>query len=188
MGQLIPALITVLCPGFLAAATWPGPGNIPVCTDYECDDKRQISLSDNHWQTLSALFDQKATAAQERAQIGHYIAQMEQLVGERTETWRDRGRNDPNVPPLGQLDCIAESINTTTYLKLLQSAGLLRWHEVLTRSVRNRWGLQAHWTAVIRERETGANFAVDSWYLDNGEQPIILPLSSWLAGDISPDD
>jgi hypothetical protein len=39
-----------------------------------------------------------------------------------------------------------------------------------------------HTTAVMRERESGEAFAVDSWFLDNGEPPYIVSLAEWREG------
>ena len=82
----------------------------------------------------------------------------------------------------GQLDCISESRNTTTYLRLLEAEGLLQWHTVEERQVRHPLIFNVHWSAVIRERTSGERFAVDSWFLDNGKPPFIQPLEDWLSG------
>jgi hypothetical protein len=39
-----------------------------------------------------------------------------------------------------------------------------------------------HWNAVIVDHGNGDEFAVDSWFLDNGQPPIIQPLNDWLSG------
>ena len=83
----------------------------------------------------------------------------------------------------GQLDCIDESTNTTTYLRLLDQAGLLRHHRVVERAT--RFGLfvgMPHSTAVIEELDSGNRFAVDSWFHDNGQPPHIVRLEDWRAG------
>ena len=60
--------------------------------------------------------------------------------------------------------------------------GLIQWHEVEDRKLRHPWILDLHWSAVIRDRRTGKRYAVDSWFLDNGQKPFIQPLDEWLAG------
>jgi hypothetical protein len=51
--------------------------------------------------------------------------------------------------------------------------------------VRN-WALvfPAHWSAVIEEKRGGAvsQFVVDSWFVDNGQPAVILPLADWKKG------
>jgi hypothetical protein len=52
--------------------------------------------------------------------------------------------------------------------------------------VRN-WALifPAHWSAVIEEKKTSGEaerFVVDSWFVDNGQPAVILPLAEWKQG------
>jgi hypothetical protein len=44
-----------------------------------------------------------------------------------------------------------------------------------------------HTTAVIEETASGDRYAVDSWFLDNGQPPYIARLEVWKAGG-APDD
>ena len=182
-------LFSLLC-CFLSTQAWgldaPDQNRLKICIDFECEHKTAVRLTVDDWRQIRGFFTQAGTAQQERAQIARYIAFMEKLSGQQTPTWRDHGENDPNVDPLGQLDCIAESTNTTRYLKLLQSTGLLRHHTVGERHVRNPWWLIPHWTAVIVENDNGQAYAVDSWFLPNGRPPVILPLQAWLDGQGRP--
>jgi hypothetical protein len=50
------------------------------------------------------------------------------------------------------------------------------------RELRHPWILDVHWSAVIRDRNTGKRYAVDSWFLDNGQLPFIQALDEWLSG------
>ncbi|MET0092598.1 MAG: hypothetical protein ABW120_03625, partial [Sedimenticola sp.] len=77
------------------------------------------------------------------------------------------------------LDCIAESLNTTTYLKLMEDDGLLQWHQVLERKKRSIGFFAVHWTAVIREKTSRQKYAVDSWFLENGKPPVIQTIEEW---------
>jgi hypothetical protein len=167
----------------------PVPGRFSVCFDHSCRTIVTRSVSTQEWQRITAPLQTPASvAADERAAIALGIALMEQAVGEKTGTSGDRGGNLAGFGKQGQMDCIDESNNTTTYLKLLQQDGLLNFHEVRDRST--RFGLFAgmpHTTAVIRDIATRQDYAVDSWFFDNGELPVILPLAEWEAG-WSPDD
>jgi len=159
----------------------------PVCLDYHCDETRQLTLSDEEWQMLATVFTDQASPAMERARIGEAIASMERLVGEKTGTWRDLAENAAGAGGPGQLDCIAESMNSTTYLQLFEQAGWLRWHRVEPRARRQRWLFAIHWTAVIQDTQTKVRYAVDSWYRDNGMPPITQPLDDWFRSDGPPD-
>ena len=59
----------------------------------------------------------------------------------------------------------------------------MRWHTVEDRATRG-WFFRGwpHTTAVIRDKRSGQLYAVDSWFLDNGKPPFILPLEKWKDG------
>jgi len=163
------------------------PGPFPVCLDFHCDQTRQVALSDEEWRGVAALFADQASPDAERARIREAVATMERLVGEKAGTWRDLAENRTGAGGPGQLDCIAESMNSTTYLRLFEQAGWLRWHSVEPRARRQRWLFMIHWTAVIRDTQSGVRYAVDSWYRDNGLPPVTPPLDDWFRSDGLPD-
>jgi hypothetical protein len=142
------------------------------------------SLSSEEWQRVSTpLQPAAATPAAERRAIGRALAIMEQIVGRLTGTGSDKGGNLVGLGLPGQMDCIDESTNASSYLYLLESAGLLQHHTLEGRST--RFGLfvgMPHTTAVIRETASGRRYAVDSWFFDNGQPPAIVELSAWKAG------
>ena len=87
------------------------------------------------------------------------------------------------------MDCIDESINTTLYLVLFQKYGLMRVHMIEDRVTRGWFiGGWPHTTAVISEipgsmgKGSSKSWAVNSWFMDNGEAPLILPLDKWKSG------
>ena len=163
--------------------TDPDPARFTVCYDYGCASLASLKLSEDQWQRVRAAFAQPAdTAAAEREQIRVAIALFETVVGAMTGTSGDKGGSWPGLGLPGQMDCIDESINTTIYLTMLQKYGLLRWHNVADRAT--RWSLFTwpHTTAVIEERGTRREWAVDSWFLDNGRPPFVLPLKTWRDG------
>lgn len=187
------ALALALLPSGLPAAPYfmpvdrfsePTLEHYTVCYDHSCTTVVSDSLTREEWKTASQpLQHPAAAAADERLAIARSIAAFEDIVGRHTGTDRDKGGNLSGFGQPGQLDCIDESTNTTTYLRLLERAGLLRWHRVLERST--RFGLfigMPHTTAVIEETASGERYAVDSWFLDNGQPPYIAKLEAWKAG------
>jgi len=167
----------------------PTADRFSVCFDHTCRTIVTRSFSPGEWQRITVPLQVPApTAAAERIAISHTIALMEQLVGEKTGTAGDRGGNLAGFGQPGQMDCIDESNNATTYLKLLQQDGLLRHHVVQNRST--RFGLfvgMPHTTAVIEDVAALRRYAVDAWFFDNGELPVIMPLDEWKSG-WRPDD
>jgi len=168
-------------PGTLARAG-AAPAPFDACLDYHCDRTRRIDLDAADWAPVRRLFEGVTDAPGEREAIAATIARLEDTVGRITGSWRDLAGNRAGIDQPGQLDCIAESINTTTYLRLLAEDGLLRHHRVEPRAKRTRWLVWNHWTAVVRESASGQAYAVDSWYRDNGEPPHVLPIDAWRRG------
>jgi hypothetical protein len=84
-----------------------------------------------------------------------------------------------------RMDCIDHSTTTTRLLQIAENraatcAGIAFWS-------RSRGILPAfpvHWSAVIEEKGEGeaARFVVDSWFVDNGQPAVILPLDEWKKG------
>ena len=141
-----------------------------------------VILTASQWQSIRDLFTADTSPSEERENIRLSIALLESTVGAITGTWRDLAGNVAGAGQFGQLDCISESRNTTTFLHLLFDDGLLKWHDIEERRVRSPLIFNVHWTAVIVDRSTSEHFAVDSWFLDNGQPPVIQPLTDWLLG------
>jgi len=156
--------------------------NITICHDFGCKAQTEVDVSPPLVRSLAGLFEPPPkSAAEERDRIARAIAYLEQRIGALTGTDRDIGGNyDPERDYPHQMDCIDESRNSTTYLRLLDSLGLLRWHRPVERRYRSLFLIDGHWTAVVEEIETGKRWAVDSWYHDNGQPPEIQPLADWL--------
>ena len=171
------ALALLLAP----AAALAAPPVVSVCWDYGCDAQRQVRLSVAAWERIRGLFSPlPRDAAGERRRIARAVALFERETGRLIGTSADRGGNVAGSGRPYQMDCIDESRNTDGYLRVLEARGLLRWHDVMERRQRAPWLLDQHWTAVVRARADGTDWAVDSWYLDNGREPYIQELEAWL--------
>lgn len=157
-----------------------GINSIAVCYNFNCKARSHVSLSQPEWAQVAGWFNPAASnASEEREQIRHAVGWLEELVGRHTPTYRDVAGNLPeNAQMPGQLDCIDESRNTTTYLKLLQTNRLLRFHTVVERAYR-RALFDQHWSGQIEERSSGERYVVDSWFQDNGMLPYVQTTSSW---------
>ena len=107
---------------------------------------------------------------------------MDQAIGRLTPVGNDYGGSYPWAGLPGQQDCIDESLTALSELEALERTGLLHWHRVAGRARRSPHLFDVHWTAVIEEKATGRKFAVDPWFGDQGEPPVIQPLVNWLRG------
>ena len=165
-------------------STQPTPARFSICYDHSCAVVVTDSVTDAEWRRATApLAHGAADARAERAAIAAAIAILEEIIGRHQGTSADRGGNLAGFGKPGQLDCIDESTNTSTYLRMLEQDGLFRFHTVVDRST--RFGLfvgMPHTTAVIRENDTGIRYAVDSWFFDNGQPPYIVKLEDWKSG------
>lgn len=160
----------------------PTPGNFRVCHGYGCKFQTHIALSEAEWQRVRAVFaPAPASASGERRQVAAAIAILETEVGERTGTSAHQ-RREVNTGDATQLDCIDESVNTWTYLTMLDGDGLIHLHRVAPIAHGGSiFQLDMRNTAVIERTTTGVAYAVDPWLVDAGQPPPIFPLSTWLA-------
>lgn len=168
--------------------TDPAPEGMTVCHGNGCAILSHVVLTPAQWQDLRRIFHPLAgNAGEERERLRAAIGRMEEFVGAATGTWRDKGGTFNGGE--GQQDCIDESINTTLYLTMFRKYGLMRQHRIEDRATRGWFvGGWPHTTAVISELDDsggvarGTFWAVDSWFLDNGEPPYIVPLEQWKSG------
>ncbi len=165
--------------------TAPATKNFTHCYGYGCKKRLDISLADKDWRRITSSFQHQAKNAQmEREQIRSAIAEFEKIVGRIAGTDGDI-RGSFLKLTRQQHDCVDESINTTTYMILLQQKGLIKYHDIWTpsyRFLRNGLPSWPHQTATLIERETATKFVVDSWFRDNGYPPFIIPLKTWRRG------
>jgi hypothetical protein len=160
------------------------PDDFPVCHGGTCALVARVSLSPAEWRPVrEAMTPAAPDPAAERAQIALAVARLEGLVGPKTGTVGDLGGTFPGLGRSGQMDCMDEATNTTTYLRLLDQAGLLRWHGVEPHATRGFFVLGwPHTTAVVVDRTSGVRFAVDAWFHANGAAPEIVELARWRRG------
>ncbi len=167
----------------------PTPELFSVCFNHSCDRVESHSITRQEWALVTSPLDTpRESAVKERRAIAAAIAIIEEIVGQRTGTGQDLGGNLRGFGKTGQMDCIDESTNTTTYLTMLDQGGYLKWHKPVDRST--RFGIfvgMPHTTAVIEELGSHTRYAVDSWFYDNGTPPAIVKLPAWKKG-WNPDD
>lgn len=162
----------------------PTPVALPVCHGYGCYGRTLVTLSAAEWREVQALFaPPPADGAAERTRIAQAIGLLESMVGPKTGTSGDKPRTPQALDDLGQLDCVDESINTSTYLHLMERNDLLTYNAVRDLRRRTRFlGLSQHYTAVVEDKTTGRQYAIDSWFHANGKPAEVVPLARWLAG------
>lgn len=154
---------------------------VRVCYDFGCKNRELVGIPHKSWKSVTAWFRaEPPDPAAEREQIRQAVGLMEAHIGRLTPTHRDQGQNgSANAKFPGQLDCIDESINTTTYMKLFEEHGLLRWHRVVERAHRKAI-FDQHYSGQVEELITGKRYVVDSWFHPNGYLPDVQDTATWV--------
>jgi hypothetical protein len=167
----------------------PTPAQFSICHGNSCRLRTQVSISTEEWTRIGALFDPApADALTERRRIARAIGLLETFTGRQADTLEDAPGMGVHWNPDGQLDCIDEATNSTTYLRMMAVDHLIRFHDIglpANRFVITAWGPSN--TATIRETASGKTYAVESYFRYNGEPAYVLPLDVWTAGWIPED-
>lgn len=152
------------------------------CHGRDCRVKKKIGFSGKEWEKVAELFP-AGSARAERKSIARAIGLMERYAGRKSGTSDDKGGTFDNAFSPGQMDCEDETLNTGTYLTLLQRKGLLHFHSLAGRAHRgmflNGW---PHRAVQIEERKTKKRYVVDSWFHDNGKPAEIVTFDEWKDG------
>lgn len=195
--RLSAALVVSACAGsdhnlqtlYLDQFANPNPtlSDFTVCHGFFCAERSPATISEEQWRRVTAIFKTRAKNARlERQQIARAVAMIQTIVGPQTGTnahqWTHRNMLVlPNGGDLSQLDCIDTSVNTWTYMTLMERSGLFAFHRVAPLSyapLRN--------TAVMQEIN-GGYFAIDASLVDVGVPPPVMPLAIWLGAAWPPD-
>lgn len=162
----------------------PGINNLEVCVSYACRHKQSTYLTPEEWDSVALMMTpgEKDSAWLERRRIAETIGLLERIVGPKVGTQHNMARNGNGPAGSRQLDCVAEAVNTTIYLQLLQTNDLLRHHHLVApvRKGPVSSGTWLHFSAAIEENQTGKRFAVDPWFYDNGHPAVVISLERWM--------
>ena len=164
----------------------PPRGNtVTVCRAHGCQKQESFTFSTADINNLAVLMDyarRTDTPGEERRAIAHAIGWMERRVGPVTGTANDRASLE-FMNASGQLDCVDEATNATSYLLVLQRNGLLRHHTVIRPFSKASFFQWPHMAAMIMMRRSGLVYAVDSGVGPNGSNPSIILATKWYIND-----
>jgi hypothetical protein len=173
---------------------------VKVCYDYGCLVEEEAHYAGEHLAQVRNLLGAAGNAAEERDRLSQAVGWLLGWAGQQTPIAADRGGNVADGGVHGRMDCIDHSTTTTRLLRLLQNRGWLQFHRVLEPVRRIRYLVAVHFSAQIEalvsapgepqplaaEPDSAAEpvrFVVDSWFRDNGQPAVVLPLASWLDGE-----
>ncbi len=154
---------------------------VTICYNYGCQARAPVDYTAAELDSLHQLLAAAADAGAERKTISVVIGRMYAIAGAQTPVWRDKGGNYADGGENGRMDCIDHSTNTTAFLNLLEAHGWLRFHEVGEPVMRTRFFIFEHWAARIRDFGARKDYVVDSWFFDNGQPALVMPVEDWFA-------
>lgn len=159
---------------------------VSICHGYGCELQARIRYTEGQLGQIRRMMNAATDAVTERGVLAQAIGRFYGWGGEQSDIHGDRAGNYADDDQPGKMDCIDHSTSTTRLLQLLARRGYLRWHEVVEPQSRKFVGIvPIHWSAVIEEKvEEGEprHFVVDSWFVDNGQPAVVLPLEEWKKG------
>ena len=167
------------------AQATPTLASFRECHGFACSSSSTVSLTQQEWSKVVAVMRPPAKDAKaERRKISIAVATMRMLVGAKTGTavhqWTHKDRDIiPNMSDPTQLDCIDESVNTWTYMTMMERGGLFRFHEVA--SLSNSGSLVTPRNTAVLKEKNGDYYAIDPSVVDAGVPPPVIPLQSWMT-------
>ena len=172
----------------LCALSAQAEQRVTVCFNYGCFTQAEVIYDDQQLRELGQILTPARDASAERAAIAIAIGRLLGWAGGQAPIVADRGGNYADDGVYGKMDCIDHSTTTTRLLQLIDGQGLLRFHRVLEPALRSRFLIFEHYSALVEEVEAtepaaGRRYVVDSWFFDNGEPAVVMPLARWQAGE-----
>lgn len=167
---------------------------VALCYNYGCLAEAEVRFDAAALEAIGAELGATGSATEERELLSLALGRLYAIAGTQTPVGADRAGNYLDLGVHGRMDCIDHSTSTTRMLRLLESRGWLRFHRVVEPQRRTRFILQ-HFSAAVEEippAEAGdaadgavavpVRYAIDSWFVNNGEAAVVLPLAEWLDG------
>jgi hypothetical protein len=178
---------------YVKFGTAPPQGNkVTVCHAYSCKQQTTYAFSREDIAEIAAVMKKvkrSDTPFEERRAAAYAIGHIEGKVGAKIGIEDRAGMQFTAANNPTQQDCVDEATNTTSYLLVLQTNGLLKHHTVegtmykqnLARGLAtlNPVKYWPHFAAVLKEKGSGQRYAVDSWSGPNGENPAVVKVEDW---------
>lgn len=161
--------------------------SVRVCYNWGCSVETEVALTRGDLRTAARLFIDVRDAASERAAVRQAIAVLANAAARATPIANDLPGNSLDYGVDGRMDCIDHSRTTSEYLRLFQRRHWLRFHRVRERVMRAPLFVNVHWAALIEERDSSAQFVVDTWFRPNGAPAEVFELDAWRRGAVPPE-
>ena len=162
----------------------PSAGSMTVCYGFVCRRRHILDFGPGDRAALTKIMAAgKASAVAERAAVQNAVIWFDRRVGPVIGTDKRIANADIRYfDDKHNFDCWDTTRNVTSVLLIMQDWGLLKHHEVGTPRYRgNPLMMQTpHNTAVLTERATGSDWAVDLWTRAYAQAPEVKLADQWV--------
>jgi len=179
-------------------ATPPQGNRVTVCHAYSCKMQTPYTFTAKDIAEIKAVMAKTKradTPYEERRAIAYAIAYIDVKVGNKLGIRDKAGMQFGSTGDPTQLDCADVATNTTSYLLVMQANGMFKHHTVEATMSKDNYvkgvthlnpvAYWTHWSAIVKEKESGQRYAVDRWPFDQGENPAIVKVEDWYIKDPS---
>lgn len=170
-----------------AAVEMPPPtaDRMTVCYGFVCRLRTHLHFTPVDRKALTEILDKgKASAEAERNALRLAVNWLDRRMGPILGTTRRVARADiRHMDADHNYDCYDTTRNAVSLLLVLREWGLLRHHTVSDPRYRGTmiFGQTPHNTAVLKDRKTGVEWAIDLWPKAYNELPDVMPISRWVT-------
>jgi hypothetical protein len=162
----------------------PSAGSMTVCYGFVCRRRHILDFGPGDKAALTKIMAAgKASAVAERAAVQKAVIWFDRRVGPVIGTDKRIANADFRYfDDKHNFDCWDTTRNVTSLLLIMQDWGLLKHHDVGTPRYRgNTLALQTpHNTAVLAERATRSEWAVDLWTRGYAQAPDVKLADQWV--------
>jgi hypothetical protein len=180
--ELTPALTEMYA---MVSMPPPADDRMIVCYSFGCKRRTMLELTDADRKRLTDILAAgQASPEAERRALAQAVVWFDRRVGPIAGTSRRIARASGfNGGEANNFDCFDTTRNISSLLLILQEWGLLRHHGVGDPRYRGNifFGQLPHNTAVVVERASRHEWAVDMWTRAFAEPPDVMPVEQWLS-------
>ena len=163
----------------------PTASRITVCYGFVCRLRVHLDLTPGDRTALTGILAQGKTSAEaERRALQLAVNWLDRRMGPILGTTRRVARADiRHRDDDHNYDCYDTTRNAVSLLLVLREWGLLRHHTISDPRYRGTliFGQTPHNTAVLKDRATGVEWAIDLWTKAYNELPEVMPITRWVT-------
>jgi hypothetical protein len=164
----------------------PSATSMTVCYSFVCRRREMLDFTASDRAALTRIMASgRANAAAERAAVQRAVIWFDHRMGPIIGTDKRVAKADFRAnDDKHNFDCWDTTRNTTSLMLVLQAWNLFRFHDVGDPHYRGfQFAQTPHNTAVLVERATKVEWAVDLWPRGYMQPPDVMTISQWVTED-----